>query len=117
MKAFILACSLLSLLAICLPAQAETNSFDQVCGYFEELSKQTNVDKMSHLERNDFIVKKINKNLPQANNARLSWEAIAAAVAEQRYELFQSAAESVLNTKWQCKAMEQLAGKTGLFEN
>lgn len=52
------------------------NDFDMVCGYFQELSKQANVDKMSHLERNDFIVSKINKNLPDKSNAKSAWQAI-----------------------------------------
>lgn len=112
----VFACSVLFLSTIYSFAHAEMNDFDMVCGYFQELSKQANVDKMSHLERNDFIVSKINKNLPDKSNAKSAWQAISAAVAEQRYELYQSSVESVLKKKWQCNAMEKLAPLTGLFE-
>lgn len=92
------------------------NEFDIVCGYFEELENNSTVNTMTNLQRNDFILNRIIKNLSETSNARNAWEAIGSAEAHQRYILFQSAAESVLNKKWHCDSMERLAHKTGEFE-
>ena len=97
-------------------AQATDNDFDKVCQYFEDLSQEPLVEKMSYLERNEFIVQRIKENLPQWSNARASWEAISSAVSEQRYELFKTGAESVIHRSWNCSAMEKLAPRTGVFE-
>lgn len=96
-------------------AQAEQSDFDAVCQYFEQLAKLGNVATLSNIQRNDFIIDKISKNLPQTSNARAAWVAIDSAVPEMRYELFKSAAESVLNKQWQCSTMEKWGPKTGEF--
>lgn len=96
--------------------QAETNDFDRVCQYFEDLSREPLVEEMSYLERNEFIVQRISENLSRWSDARASWEAVSSAVSEQRYELFKTGAESVLRRTWHCSAMEKLAPGTGVFE-
>jgi len=106
---------LLSFVFTSLPIQASENDFDKVCGYFEALAKESTVDSMTSLKRNDFILNKINKNLKPTSNARVAWEAIGSADASMRYELFQSSAEPVVKSKWQCKAMKKLAPITGEF--
>ncbi len=101
--------------AFAFDVQAGGNDFDLICGYFEKLDKLPGVDAMSTVERDDFILDKIAHQLPEASGARAAWVAIDSAVAEQRYELFQSAAESTLNTPWQCAAMKKWASRTGDF--
>lgn len=96
-------------------AQADESNFDYVCQYFEQLDKLATVETMSNIQRNKFILDKINRNLHQTSNARAAWMAIDSAVADIRYELFKSAAESVINTQWQCSAMLTWASKTGEF--
>ena len=100
--------------ALSFSSHAKSEDFDKVCSYFQELEKLVNVNTMTHLQHNDYILGKLN-NIPPASNARVAWEAIASAIPEQRYELYKSSAESVLNQKWQCSAMERLAPKTGEF--
>ena len=70
---------------------------------------------MTNIQRNEIILSNINKNLPESSNARVAWIAIDSAVPEERYELFQSAAESVLNRRWECEDMKRWALKTGEF--
>ena len=91
------------------------SDFDNVCQYFEQLDKLADVETLSNMQRNDFIIDKIDKSLPETSNARVSWIAIDSAIPEVRYELFKSAAESVLNKQWQCSAMLKWAAKTGEF--
>ena len=97
-------------------AQANTKDFDEVCQYFSTLSQHPQLEQMSHLARNDFITQQINDNLSRFSNAKASWQAVSSADPSQRYELFRSAAESVLNKSWQCPIMEKLAPTTGQFE-
>jgi len=106
----------ISLVAFPLLVTAEVNEFDKVCNYFSQLQKSPKVDEMTHRQRNNFIIKKINSELSETSNARVAWEAVAFAVAEQRYELYKSSVESVLKKEWSCAAMQQLAHKTGEFE-
>lgn len=94
---------------------AKESDFNKICHYFQLLEKQKNVGKMSIIERNDFILGKINTNLKTNSNARVAWEAIGSADGSLRYELFQSSAESVVKSKWKCKAMKKLAPVTGEF--
>lgn len=96
-------------------AHAEKSDFDNVCQYFEQLDKLNDVGNMSNMQRNDFIINKIDKSLPQTSNARAAWLAIDSAVPEVRYELFKSAADSVLGKQWECSAMLKWATKTGEF--
>ena len=96
-------------------AQADKSDFDNVCELFEQLDKQTDVETLSNTQRNDFIIAEIDTNLPETSDARVAWVAIDSAVPEMRYELFKSAAESVLNKQWQCAAMSKWAPKTGEF--
>lgn len=96
-------------------AHADKSDFDNVCKYFEQLDKLADVETMSNMQRNDYIIDKINKNLPQTSNARAAWIAIDSAAPEVRYDLFKSAAESVLNKQWQCSAMLKWTQKTGEF--
>lgn len=92
------------------------NNFDKICNYFQALKKLSKQKTLTHLERNRFIIDKINHELKSDSNAKLAWEAISFATSEQRYELFKSGAESVLNRKWDCDEMKQLAKITGEFE-
>jgi len=103
-------------LSACISTTNQANDFDLVCHYFEALEKSPQQISLSHKERNQFIVKKINQNLDPQSDAKIAWEAISRAVSEQRYELFKSGAESVLKNKWECKAMKRLANVTGVFE-
>ncbi len=96
-------------------AQVNKSDFDNVCQYFEQLDNLADVEALSNMQRNDFIIDKIDKGLPEKSSARVSWIAIDSAVPEVRYELFKSAAESVLNKQWQCSAMLKWAAKTGEF--
>ena len=96
-------------------AQAAENDFDKVCGYFNALVKENSVDSMTNIKRNDFILNKTNSYLKPTSNARVAWEAISSADASMRYDLFQSSAESVIKSKWQCEAMKKLAPITGEF--
>lgn len=97
-------------------AQPTTNDFDKVCGYFIELSKQKDLRQMTQAQRNDFITARIADTLDPNSDAKAAWDAVSHAVPAQRYELFKSSTESVLNRDWQCPAMEQLAPSTGVFE-
>jgi len=94
---------------------ADESDFDIVCQYFQQLDKLSDLETMTNMQRNDFILDKINKNLPQTSNAGATWIAIDSADPEVRYELFKSAAESVLSRQWQCSAMLKLSPKTGEF--
>ena len=100
---------------VCFQTQATENDFDKVCSYFQALEKNSQVTTMTHLQRNDFILNKINKNLQPSSNARVAWESVGSAEGSQRYDLYKSSAESVLKGKWQCEAMAKLADKTGEF--
>lgn len=95
--------------------QADTNDFDHVCHYFEELSKKPNINKMTNTQRNVFIIKHINDNLAYTSHARTAWIAIENAMADVRYELFKSSAEDTLQKAWHCVAMKKWAVKTGAF--
>ena len=92
--------------------QANISDFDQVCGYFEALEQLPDLESMTQRERNEFIVEKTRKQLPNSSNARAAWDAISSAEPQQRYELFKSAAESVLNKTWDCPAMKKLAPRS-----
>jgi len=107
---FILLC-----LSFSMNLQAGNSDFDAVCEYFGKLDKLPNVNAMSNTDRNAFIIDSIESNLPKSSNARAAWTAIDSAVAEKHYELFCSAAESVLNKPWKCEAMQKWAAKTGEF--
>jgi hypothetical protein len=95
--------------------QADQRDFDLLCGYFTKLDKLADVDSMSNTQRNDFILDSIKQELTESSSARAAWIAIGNAVAEQRYELFQSAAESTLGMSWHCNTMKKWAAKTGEF--
>ena len=116
MKRIVRSFLFLSIYGLTSLALAEVNDFDRVCDFFSELGNQKNLKTMNHIQRNDFIVERINKHLSTTSDARVAWEAVAATVAGQRYEIYRSGAESVLNRKWECPAMEKLAIMTGLFE-
>lgn len=109
------ACLLMSYALTGVTAQAAENDFDTICSYFNALVKESSVDSMTSIKRNDFILNKINKDLKPTSDARVAWEAIGNADASMRYELFQSSAESVTKSKWQCKSMKKLAPITGEF--
>lgn len=96
-------------------SNAKDNEFDKVCSYFQALEKEKNVNTLTKYKRNDYILENIYENLKENSNARAAWISIGSAVAEKRYELYKSAAESVLKTKWHCKAMKKLAPITGEF--
>jgi hypothetical protein len=71
---------------------------------------------MNYEQRNEFIMERIEANLSEKSNTRAGWQAISHAVAEQRYELFKSAADSIQNGDWQCEPMKELAASTGWFD-
>lgn len=116
MKRIVMVVLLVSLSGLTSMAHSESNDFDRVCGFFSELASQKNVKTMKHNQRNDFIVERLNKHISASSDARVAWEAVAAAEPGQRYEIYRSGAESVLKLKWRCPAMENLADRTGMFE-
>lgn len=103
----------MAIAALACSPQAQHNDFDTVCSYFTQMDKLSNVDTMSNTERNNYILDAINTGLPEDSGARAAWQAIDSAAPDQRYELFISAAESVLNEPWLCPAMGQWASTTG----
>lgn len=107
---------LLLIAAFTTTTQAKETDFDIVCTYFQELEALPNLAKMNHIQRNEFILSRIHKILPNTSNARAAREPISAVVASQRYYLFKSATESVINHKWDCPAMKRLAYTTGVFK-
>lgn len=106
---------LINLTIINTSAHADENDFDKVCHYFKLLDKENNVKTMTTLNRNKFILEKINKHLKSTSNARAAWLSISNAIPNQRYELYQMSAESILNKKWQCLAMKKWAAVAGEF--
>lgn len=106
---------LLCLTTMSLVAHAQVNDFDKVCHFFQKLEKSNKLNTMTNLQKNDFILSLISKELKPTSDARVSWEAIGSAEAAHRYELFKSSAESVLKSKWRCEAMKKLAPTTGEF--
>jgi len=67
--------------ALSFSSHARSEDFDKVCSYFQELEKLVNVNTMTHLQHNDYILGKLN-NIPPASNARVAWEAIASAIRD-----------------------------------
>jgi hypothetical protein len=55
------------------------------------------------------------QDLKPNSDAVIAWDAVSAASAEQRYTLFQLAAETVLKRSWHCEPMQRLAIQTGQF--
>lgn len=106
----------LFLISLVQPGFADSNDFDKVCGYFDELSSQKSLAGLTHQERNHFIINRIQQDLQTESDARTAWEAVSAASAKQRYFLFKSAAETVLKHAWSCPSMEKLAEGTGEFD-
>ncbi|WP_460237440.1 hypothetical protein [Aurantivibrio plasticivorans] len=104
------------ILSVSLSACATDNDFNKVCSYFVELISQSDIEKLTHLQKNDFIFSKIDSNLAPNSDAAAAWKAISSAESSQRYMLFQSAASDSLKSDWQCLEMEKLAPKTGQFE-
>jgi hypothetical protein len=96
-----------------LAACAADNDFDIVCNIFKELQNKPDLDKLSNQQRVAFITQRINKSLDTSSAARISWEAVVSAVPEQRYKIFKSGAEEVLNQSWACEPMSDLASTTG----
>ncbi|MDH5409145.1 MAG: hypothetical protein OEY00_11100 [Gammaproteobacteria bacterium] len=94
---------------------ANNADFDVVCSYFQSLDTHKGQKAMDHMQRNNFIFEKL-KSLPETSNAKAAWEAVSNAEANQRYELFKSATESVINKTWDCPAMKKLAPVTGEFK-
>lgn len=99
----------------CAENKEPKNSFQVVCESFQELEKMASVDSMTPEDRNNFIVSRIEKNIPDSA-AHVSWEAVSYAVSEQRYEIFKMGAESELKEAWDCPSMRNLAPLTGAFE-
>jgi len=94
-------------------ANSASNDFDIVCSFFNELSQTPNIEKMSPEQKADFINTRVASQLSERSDAKAAWAAVLNAVPHQRYELFISAAESILPNKWECAAMKQLASTTG----
>lgn len=91
----------------------ELNDFDMVCRYFYELEKLVESEQLTSDQRNDFIMSRLDENLP-ASPARTSWEAVSYAIPEDRYEIYKTGAESALGVDWSCRPMEKLAPLTGV---
>ena len=96
-----------------LVANSETNDFDRICGFFNELSQIPNIEKMSPEKKADFVGTRIANQLSKDSDARVAWAAIVTAAPHQRYELFKGGAETILPNKWECAAMKQHASTTG----
>jgi hypothetical protein len=96
-----------------LVACAADNDFDIVCHIFKELQNNPDLDKLSDQQRAAFVAQRINKSLDASSAARISWEAVVSAEPEQRYEIYKSGAEEVLNQSWACEPMNKLASTTG----
>ncbi len=95
-------------------AHSETTDFDLICGFFNELNQTQNIKEMSPEQKADFVDTRITAKLSEGSDAKAAWAAILSAPPQQRYELFKSAAESIiLPKKWNCPAMKQLASTTG----
>jgi len=94
-------------------AHSETTDFDMICGFFNELNQTQNIKEMSPEQKADFVDVRIAAQLSKGSDAKVAWAAVLSAPPQQRYELFKSAAESILPKKWNCPAMKQLASTTG----
>ena len=92
---------------------AADNDFDTVCSVFKALQASPNLAKLSPQQRQAFVTEHIDKMLDKSSAARISWEAVAAADPDQRYEIFKSGAEDVLGKSWECESMRQLAATAG----
>ena len=97
-------------------ADSKPGDFDKVCGYFTDLRKLADVNRMTHVQRSDFIDKKMAKGLDRQSDAVVAWTAISYATPAERYELFTGSAESVLHHPWTCPSMEKWIAKTGVSE-
>jgi len=100
-------------LPISATAEYIPNDFDKICTYFTDMSKLANVKRMTHMQRNKYINKRIAKGLDPHGTAAVAWKSVSHAKAKQRYDLFISSAQSSLRQPWSCNAMEVWADKTG----
>ncbi|AZZ94700.1 hypothetical protein EUZ85_29905 [Hahella sp. KA22] len=89
-------------------SKVDENDFDIVCSSFKELSKEGDVDALSHEERVAYITKKLDQKLTADDNAYEAWMATSSAVEGQRYMLFKMAADSTGYESWSCEEMRSL---------
>ncbi|MFC3152277.1 hypothetical protein ACFOEK_14675 [Litoribrevibacter euphylliae] len=85
-----------------------SNDFDKTCEFFTELSGHPDIEQMSSNDKHLFIIEKMDSL--NDGDAKAAWQAIAYAVPEEKYSLFQQVAiESGAGDDWNCPQMESLA--------
>ncbi|WP_431688154.1 hypothetical protein [Hahella sp. NBU794] len=94
--------------AFILLSKTGENDFDIVCSSFKELSKEGNVDALSHDEKVAYITQKLDHKLTKDDNAYAAWMATSFAYEGQRYMLFKMAADSTGYESWSCDEMRDL---------
>lgn len=88
------------------------SSFDLACNVFNTLALKSDFKTLSHTQRNEFIVKKLNELAPNSL-AILSWDAVSYADPQQRYEIFKAGAEATLEHPWSCASMKNIVSISG----
>jgi len=68
---------------------------------------------MTATQKYDFISELVMKELNANSAARQAWEVIGYAVPDERYEIYQSTAEEILKSKWQCASIKKHISNTG----
>ena len=96
------------------PDPPSSQGYLKICHAFDALKKLEKLASMTPTQRNEFIVAKLIKAAPNSN-AKISWDAVSSAAPEDRYEIFQYGADSLLNTNWECESMKQLVSSTGQY--
>lgn len=89
--------------------------FSLVCDYFQELQTHKKLSELTRDQRNNFIVEKITKTLPDSI-VWAAWDVASYVELKERYGVFRTSAEEVLGMSWTCDAMMDLAPTTGVFD-
>ncbi len=95
--------------------EEKISNFDLLCQHFQALEQHKDLAEISSIQRNDFILGKIEKTLA-LSDVKIAWDALSYFAAEERYVNFKMVAEEELGREWQCDAMQSLAATTGAFE-
>ncbi|MFK5914034.1 MAG: hypothetical protein QM484_06640 [Woeseiaceae bacterium] len=95
------------------PALSTENDFDKMCNYFKSLDIKLTSNKMTVVQKKEFIDALVVNNLQEDSFARKSWDVVTYAVPEERYCMIKSTAEELLKTDWKCIAMKKHISKTG----
>lgn len=104
---------LFSMAVLANTACAQQSDFDVVCGYFESLQAELKKTPMSSKDKAAYISSRVTKTLKADNPAREAFELVLQANEKVRYELYQTSAQEVTKTKWDCAAMQTLLPNTG----